>query len=88
VFVNGGAFTMSNSAKVHSGDLVYLTNGKVITLSGHLTANPAANIECSATSGDQVLAGSITEGANYKKFWLNGVSNENGDMIDTEGKIK
>jgi hypothetical protein len=57
---------------------------KVITLSGELTANPAANIVPGKSSlGTPVLGGDITAGDNYKKFLLNG----NTDKIDEKGEI-
>jgi hypothetical protein len=89
VYVNSNdAFTMSDDAAVNTNNQVYLNN-TVITLSGTLTKNPAANIVPSNSSpGTQALSGDITAGDNYKKFWLNGVSNENGDKIDSDGTIK
>ncbi|MDR0669448.1 MAG: hypothetical protein LBF95_05145, partial [Treponema sp.] len=66
-----------------------LNSGRVITLSGPLTANPAANIETTGGTGTQVLGGSnIITGDNYKKFQLNGQSNAEGDKIGADGKIK
>jgi hypothetical protein len=76
---SNGSFTMSGSAAVDTGNPVRLESGTVITLSGALTANPAANIVPAATSpGTPVLGGDITIDDNYKKFQLNGVSNKIG----------
>jgi hypothetical protein len=89
VYVNTGSFTMAGDARVDTGNPVFLVTGMVITPSGSLTANPAANIESTGGSGTQVLGGSdIATGDNYKKFQLNGVSNEAGDKIGTDGKIQ
>ncbi|MDR2094609.1 MAG: cadherin-like beta sandwich domain-containing protein [Treponema sp.] len=96
VYFGGNSFTMSKSAVVDTGNMVYLASNKVITLSGPLTANPAANIKvASSYSGLPVLVNDtvtpeddITLGDNYKKFWLNGASNAAGDKIGDDGKIK
>jgi hypothetical protein len=94
VYLNDGAFTMNGTARVDAGNTVHLASGKVITLSGILTANPAANIVPSGGSGTPVLGNDtatpendITVGDNYKKFWLNGVSNAAGDIINAAGAI-
>ncbi|MDR1654607.1 MAG: hypothetical protein LBR96_01315 [Treponema sp.] len=80
---------MSGSAAVDSGNPVRLRTSAVISLSGPLTANPAANIGTAASSGTFVLGGSyIMTDNNYRKFQLNGESNENGDKIGTDGKIQ
>jgi hypothetical protein len=65
VYANGGSFTMSGDAAVDTGNPVYLDSftdwdtgiitRSVITLSGALTANPAANIEYPTDAGTQVL---------------------------------
>jgi hypothetical protein len=85
VYVGNGSFIMSGSAAVDTGNPVGLSSNMVITLSGALTANPAANIvPATASPGTQVLGGShITTDDNYRKFWLNGVSNK----IGTSGEI-
>jgi hypothetical protein len=95
VLVTGpsSSFKMSGSAAVHTNNPVRLDSGRVITLSGSLSANPAANIETSST-GILVLGddpgtpdNDITDGDNYKKFWLNGQSNAAGNKIDSFGRI-
>jgi hypothetical protein len=78
------SFIMSLNASVDTGNAVYHYSDRVITLSGTLTANPAANI---VTIGTEVLGGDITLDDNYKKFWLDGVSNADGDKIGADGKI-
>jgi hypothetical protein len=85
---DGGSstFTMSGDAAVDTGNTVYLDSGRAVTLSGNLTANPAANIVSGGGAGTQVLTGDIS--ANYTKFWLRGESNEDGTKIGSDGKIK
>jgi hypothetical protein len=92
VYVYGSAtLNMSGGAQVDTGNKVYLVPGQVITLSGVLSANPAANIETTAGAGTPVLgddpgtAGSdITEDDNYKKFLVNGES----DRINSSGLLQ
>jgi hypothetical protein len=95
VYLDSGTFTMTLGAAVHTGNPVYLASGKIITLSGTLTANPAANIETTGSSGTPVLGddsvtggNDITEDDNYRKFWLNGASDAAGDKIGVDGKIQ
>jgi hypothetical protein len=90
VYITGGTFTMSGSASIHTDNRVYLNNNKVITLSGILSANPAANIENPTAGGVQVLAddtatpdNDISTDNNYTKFLINGVPNR----IDEYGVI-
>jgi hypothetical protein len=83
-------FTMSGDAAIAAGNPVYLASDRIITLSGALTANPAANIEYPTDAGTQVLGDDsntsgddITEDANYTKFLLNGEAGK----IGSDGKI-
>jgi hypothetical protein len=88
---SGSSFTMSHAASVDTGNVVvfgYYSSSKVITLSGALIANPAANIEVYPGPGTPVLVGDITVDDNYKKFWLNGASNAAGDKIGADGTIQ
>jgi hypothetical protein len=76
VYVGGSSFTMSGSAVVDAGNKVYLVSGKVITLSGELSANPAANIEpeSGAEETTPLLVGDLEDGdpQNYTRFLVNG----------------
>jgi hypothetical protein len=87
VIVSGtsGAFTMSGSALVNTGNTVYLGSGKVITLSGALTQNPAANIQPADTAAGTPLLANDTDttviddiGAgtppNYQRFLVDGAA--------------
>ncbi|MDR1900830.1 MAG: right-handed parallel beta-helix repeat-containing protein [Treponema sp.] len=68
-------FVMSGSAVVDTGNTVYLGSSMVITLSGALSANPAANIENSGfTAGTtELLRNDIGAGdpPNYRRFLVN-----------------
>jgi hypothetical protein len=77
---------MSGSALVDSGNKVYLNSGKVITLSGALTQNLAANIQDSGfVSGTtELLTGDLTAGSpqNYTRFLVNDAAGK----IASDGK--
>jgi hypothetical protein len=97
VYVSNGSntFTMSGASAVAAGNPVYLYSGRAITLSGTLTANPAANIVSGGGAGTQVLGddsatpgNDITDDDNYKKFLLNGESNADESKIGSDGIIK
>ena len=79
VYFDGSTFTMSGNSLIDTGDPnsndVYLTAGKMITLAGALSQNPAAritpeNYEPAPGVFAQVLTGDITAGnpQNYTKF--------------------
>jgi hypothetical protein len=82
-YTGTGTFTMSGSAAVDTGNKVYLNTGRVITLSGDLSADPAANIHLNFPSGTQLLSGDITDGTpqNYTLFQVDGEANK----IDASG---
>ena len=73
VYVAGGSFTMSGSAKIDENNDVYLPTNKIINISGKLTADGHAAIinPQSYPSGGtdiKVLDGNISDFENYKKF--------------------
>ena len=79
MYFDGSTFTMSGNSLIDTGDPnsndVYLTAGKMITLAGALSQNPAAritpeNYEPAPGVFAQVLTGDITAGnpQNYTKF--------------------
>jgi hypothetical protein len=80
--MGSGAFNMRGAAEVHTGNKVYLSPGKVITLTGSLSADPAANIETTASIGTAVLGGVIS-GQDYQRFLVNGEPGK----IDSAGKL-
>ncbi|MDR1900829.1 MAG: cadherin-like beta sandwich domain-containing protein [Treponema sp.] len=85
VYVDGSSsFTMSGAAAVDTGNKVGLNSGRVITLSGSLSANPAANIETAGGIGTPLLGGDIPSGVpqNYTRFLVNGLTGG----IDSDGK--
>ncbi|MDR2211971.1 MAG: autotransporter adhesin family protein [Spirochaetaceae bacterium] len=73
---SGGSITISGSAEVNTNNPVYLPSGKTITLTGPLSANPAANIIPQYPSGAQLLTNNafLMAGspANYTRFLVNG----------------
>ncbi|MDR2746869.1 MAG: hypothetical protein LBB77_05415, partial [Treponema sp.] len=86
VYVIDGSFTMKLDAAVAVDNPVHLSSGMVITLSGPLSADPAANITlvdpAVSGPGTQVLGGDTA--ANYSKFLLNGER----DRIDSAGLLQ
>jgi hypothetical protein len=72
-----GNFTMGGDAEVNIDNRVGLLSGRVITLSGALTVNPAADIEPQNTAaGTQLLTNNANLGLgdppNYQRFLVNG----------------
>ena len=89
VYVNGKTFTMSGNTKIAVDNDVYLESGKMITVNGTLSNNPAARITpLTYTEGHKVLEGDIT--ANYKKFTVtpdsgtNWYVNSSGNLTTTQ----
>lgn len=73
VYVAGGSFKMSGSAKIDENNDVYLPTNKMINILSEITAEGTAaviNPQIYPTGGNniQVLAGDISNFANYKKF--------------------
>lgn len=73
VYVAGGSFKISRSAKIDENNDVYLPTNKTINILSEITAEGTAaviNPQIYPTGGNniQVLAGDISNFANYKKF--------------------
>jgi hypothetical protein len=87
VYFTGTTFTMSGGARVDAGNIVYLASGKVITLSGALTANPAANIQPNNTAaGTQLLMNNANLSAGTPPNYLRFLVSNTAGKIGSDGK--
>jgi hypothetical protein len=91
---NNGVFTMSGSAVVNTGNVVYLTAGKTIAISGSLSGlSPVATITLPPAgdlTGTQVLSAAVPAdiAANYTKFALAPDLVTAGYFIDSDGVLR